>query len=62
VPSHTGVLVSLQHELRDTRVRIPELDTTVLRSTEHPVAVRRKSDTEYEVLYRNVSGQNHGIV
>jgi hypothetical protein len=54
--------MSLQHELRDTRVRVPELYTTVLRSTEHPVAVRSESDTKYEVLHQSISGQSHAIV
>lgn len=47
--------MSLQHELRNTRMRIPELDTTVLGSTEHPIAVRSKSDTENKVLFGGVS-------
>jgi hypothetical protein len=58
---HTRVLMSLQHELGDTRVGIPELDTAVLGTTEHPVAVGRKGDAENKVLsrVRNVT-HTHG--
>ena len=36
---HTRVFVALQHQLRVTSARIPELHTTILRATENPVAV-----------------------
>lgn len=42
--------MTLQHELRNTSVRIPELDTAILGTTEHPVTMRGKSNTEHEVL------------
>lgn len=42
--------MSLQHELRDTSVRIPELDTTVLGTTQYPVAVRSEGNAENKVL------------
>ena len=49
---HTRVLVSLQHELSNTRLGVPELDATVLGTAEHPVAMGRKSDAENKVLSR----------
>jgi hypothetical protein len=42
--------MSLQHELRDTSVRVPELDTTVLGTTQHPVAMWRKGNAEHKVF------------
>lgn len=42
--------MSLQHELRHTGVRVPELDTTVLGTTQYPVAMGRKCDTKHKVL------------
>lgn len=42
--------MSLQHELCDTRLRIPELDTAVLGSTQHPITVWGEGNTEYKVL------------
>ena len=42
--------MSLQHELRNTSVRVPELDTAVLGTTEHPIAVGGEGDTKNEVL------------
>lgn len=40
----------LQHELGNTCVGVPELDTAVLGPTEDPVAMGCKCDTKYEVL------------
>lgn len=42
--------MSLQHELCNTCMGIPELDTTVLRTTEHPIAMRSKRNTKHKVL------------
>jgi len=46
----TGIFMSLQHELCNTGMGIPELDTTVLGSTQNPVAVWSKRNAEYKVL------------
>lgn len=48
--SRTRVLVALQHELRNTRVRIPELDAAVLGTTEHPVTMGSEGNTKNKVL------------
>lgn len=37
---HTRVLMTLQHKLCNTGMRVPELNATVLGTTEHPVAMR----------------------
>lgn len=50
VTAHTGVLVSLQHKLCNTCVRIPELDTAVLGTTENPVTVGSEGNAKNEVL------------
>jgi hypothetical protein len=42
--------VALQHELRDTSVRVPELHATIFGTAENPVAVGGESDGENEVL------------
>lgn len=42
--------MTLQHELRDTCMGIPELHTTVFGTRQHPVAVWCKSNTENKVL------------
>lgn len=42
--------MSLQHELRNASVRVPELDTTVLGTTEHPITMGSQRDTKNEVL------------
>jgi hypothetical protein len=42
--------VALQHQLSNTGVRIPELYTTVLRSTQYPVAVGGKRNGKDKVL------------
>jgi hypothetical protein len=42
--------VSLQHELRDTSVRVPELDTTVFGTTQYPVTMWGKRNTEHKVF------------
>ena len=42
--------MSLQHELSVASSWVPELDTAVLGTTQHPIAVRSKRDAEYEVL------------
>jgi hypothetical protein len=42
--------VALQHELRNTSMGIPELDTAIFGSTEDPVAMWSQCDTEHEVL------------
>lgn len=42
--------MSLQHELRDTSVRVPELDTAVLGTTQYPVTVGGKGNAEHKVL------------
>ena len=46
----TRVLVSLKHDLGSSSVRIPELHASVFGSTENPLAVWCKSDTENKVL------------
>lgn len=46
----TRVLVALQHKLRNASVRVPELDTAVLGSTEDPVTVGREGNAQNEVL------------
>jgi hypothetical protein len=56
VTEHTRVLVTLQHELGNTCVRIPELHATILGATEDPVAVGSESDTKHEVLRYCISG------
>lgn len=43
--------MSLQHELGDTSVRIPELDTSIFGTTEDPVAMGCKGNAEDEILY-----------
>jgi hypothetical protein len=48
--------VTLQHELGNTCVRIPELHATILGATEDPVAVGSESDTKHEVLRYCISG------
>ena len=42
--------MSLQHELRDTSVRVPELDTTVFGTTQYPVTMWGKRNTEHKVI------------
>lgn len=42
--------MALQHELCNTRVGVPELNTAVLGARKHPVAVRCEGNTENEVL------------
>ena len=42
--------MALQHELRNTRVRVPELHATILGAAENPIAVRCKCDAKHEVL------------
>lgn len=42
--------MSLQHELSDTRVGIPELDTTVFGATQYPVTVWSERNAEHKVL------------
>ena len=44
------VLVTLKHHLGIASDRVPELNTTVLGTTHHPVSVRRKANAENEVL------------
>jgi hypothetical protein len=46
----TRIFVALKHEHGNSSVRVPELDTSVLRSTENPGAVRGKSNAENKVL------------
>lgn len=46
----TGILVALQHKLCNTRMRIPELNTTILGTTEHPVAMWGKGNAKDKVL------------
>lgn len=46
----TRVLMSLKHELGNTRLRVPELHTPILGPTEHPSAVGRERDTKDEIL------------
>ena len=40
----------LQHQLRMSRFRIPELHSPIFRSGHHPSAIRRQRHTKYEVL------------
>lgn len=54
------VLVTLQHELRVARPRVPELHAAILGSGEHPVSVGGESDGENEVL-REMSVQIHEV-
>jgi hypothetical protein len=49
------VLVSLEHELRVTRARVPELHAAILRTRENPIAVGRQSNAENEVLRTSAS-------
>lgn len=42
--------MSLQHELSDTSVGIPELNATVFGATQYPVAMWCECDTEHEIL------------
>ena len=44
--------MSLQHELGNAVVGVPELDAAILGTTEHPVAMGRKGDAENKVLSR----------
>ena len=44
------VLVSLQHKLRRTGTRVPELNATILGARQNPLRIRGKRDAEYEVL------------
>ena len=46
----TRVFVALEHELRGSSMRIPELDTPIFGSTENPSAIRSKGDAENKVL------------
>ena len=48
----TGVLVSLEHHLRITGDRVPELDASVLRATHNPVSVWSQANAEHKVLSR----------
>ena len=47
---HTRILMALQHKLRVASPRIPELDSSVLGSTEYPLVVGCKGNTEHKVL------------
>ncbi len=42
--------MALQHELRVTRARVPELDAAVLGAREDPLRIRGERDAEDEVL------------
>ena len=42
--------MALQHTLYDRRLRIPELDASILGPAEHPVAIGRESNAQHEVL------------
>ena len=46
------ILMALEHELRVAGAGIPELDTTVLGTRQHPAGIGRQSDAENEVLGR----------
>src|SRR5690242_18072412 len=46
----TGILVTLEHELSNAGVGIPELDSAVLGATQHPSIVVSESDAQHEVL------------
>lgn len=46
----TRVLVTLEHELGSASGRVPELHAAVLATRHDPLAIRRLSDTEDEVL------------
>ena len=46
----TRVLMTLQHKLRLTRRRIPELHATVLATRHNPLTVRGERNTENKVL------------
>jgi hypothetical protein len=43
--------MALQHELRVTGARIPELDAAVLGARHDPLAIGRQSDAEDKVLW-----------
>jgi hypothetical protein len=40
----------LQHHLRDTGIRIPELHASILGATHDPFAVRGEADAEHVIL------------
>lgn len=51
----TGVLVSLQHELRDTSMGVPELDSAIFGATHDPVSMWCEGYAEDEILKYNQS-------
>jgi hypothetical protein len=44
------ILVTLEHHLRDTGIRVPELHASILGATHDPFAVRGKADAEHVIL------------
>lgn len=46
----TRVLVTLEHHLGISGVRVPELNAPVLGTTHDPLSIRRQADTEHEIL------------
>ena len=46
----TRVLVTLKHQLRVSRSRVPELDASIFGSTHHPIGIWRHCNAENEVL------------
>jgi hypothetical protein len=46
----TRVLVTLQHQLRMPRLRIPELHTPILTSRHNPRPIRRQRHAQHEIL------------
>ena len=41
--------MALEHQLRGSRTRVPELDTAILRTRQNPVGIRSKCNREHEV-------------
>lgn len=51
----TRILVALKHHLCITGNRVPELNSTVLGTTHHPVSIRRKANTKHKILTMGVN-------
>jgi hypothetical protein len=47
----TRVLMALQHQLRNSGIRVPELHAAVLGAAENPLAVGCEGNAQHEVLW-----------
>lgn len=46
----TRILVTPEHHVRISSARVPELNSSILRTTHNPVSIRRQTDIQNKIL------------